>query len=221
VSEQRLALYTKQQQQALSDEKCVELIQKETKKILPTSNMFDLMSPLSTKEDALQDMLDMLAKLTRIRNHMIDYDFGDIMNIVIQDDSMPMTVSSQHNLFNDYMSLTPEMVAKSNKWYLKYVDMSTPPWIPQNLQMNVEFFENNMSEDLWQAVQQMYKDYPVAQQGGPLVFILMMHKLQKNNDMCLKNLAKCTETLDIHIGRSDMNEGRMLKESHTYKKRPT
>jgi hypothetical protein len=45
---------------------CIELIQKATKKILPTSNMFDLMSPLSTKEDALQDMLDMLAKLTRI-----------------------------------------------------------------------------------------------------------------------------------------------------------
>jgi hypothetical protein len=128
---------------------------------------------------------------------MVQYDFADVMTVIIYAETDYMTVTTK-DLFKDYMSLVPQMVAYSNEWYCKYVHTQTQPWISENLQMGVDFLCSNMTETLWHEVQSEYKMYPVSQQGGPFVSILMMKAIQQNNDiLCLKNLATCVEHIKI------------------------
>jgi hypothetical protein len=197
VSEQREALYSKQKRQSLSDDKKNDLIYRATKLILPKADMLDLVSPSFTEEDILEDTLEVASKLSRLQSHMIDYDFIDIMTVVTIDESDPTNIKKESNLLEDYMNISPKMVALSNEWYRKHVDLKAHPWIPENLQISAEFLQNNMSEALWQAVNLSYKDYNAAQQGGPLIFVLMMHELQKNNDVCLTHLATRVKSLNI------------------------
>jgi hypothetical protein len=44
--------------------------------------------------------------------------------------------------------------------------------------------------------------------------------VEGNDKLCSRYASHSTKYLN-RVGRSDTNEGRMLKESHTYKKRPT
>ena len=198
VSEKRLPLYDKRQRELLSEEKKIELFNKATKQVLSKQDLIDLMSPSFSDEDALQDTLEISYKITRIQEHLIDYDADGVFNIVKPEEQDPVKIADKQNdLFEDYMILTPKAVGKSNRWYNTYVDLQDQPWIPENLRISEQLLANNMSNSLWQAIQQEYHSYPVAEQGGPLLFIIMMKEIQKNNDICLRNLAKRAETLDI------------------------
>jgi hypothetical protein len=196
VSATPTTTYTKQSRVGLSDEKRIELMSKATKKILPTASLLDLVTISFTTPDALKDTIQVSENIDLLYDQMILYDFVDVMTVVKYDESDPATVVTK-DLFKDYMTITPEEVARSNEWYRKYVDTMSHPWISENLQMGVVFLRNNMTETLWHEVHTEHKKYPVSQQGGPLAYILMMKAIQQNNDICLKNLTNRVETLKI------------------------
>jgi len=198
VSDVLTPVFTKKSRVGLSDEKRVDLMTKATKQILPKSSLLDLLSPNFTAEDVLEDTLETSERVGLLHDHMVQYDFADVMTIVVGDEGDPTTIMLTKDLFKDYMSIIPKTVAYSNEWYRKYVDTQAQPWISENLQMGVDFLRNNMTEMLWHEVQSEYKSYPVVQQGGPLVFILMMKAIQQNNDICLKNLATRVEHIKIN-----------------------
>jgi hypothetical protein len=82
-------------------------------------------------------------------------------------------------IYTEYPDVSIEHVARSNKWYRKWMVKS---WFAQNLQLTYTFFSNNVSEDLCLTVSETYESFPAGQQGGPLFFILMMNHLLSDTE---------------------------------------
>ena len=93
------------------------------------------------------------------------------------------------NLFTDYHALDIEQVAESNRWYSRWPDEATSPWFRENLSLSFDYLANHMERDLWGKVQEDAEPYHRTHaQGGPLIFIIMMNRLQSNSLLVVSSL---------------------------------
>ena len=54
--------------------------------------------------------------------------------------------------------------------------------------MTLDFLQRNTTDTLWEKCLEKHNLYPPAQQGGPLIFLIMMKKIQSNTDDAVRYL---------------------------------
>jgi hypothetical protein len=193
-------LFSKSDRMQLSAEKRAELISKACVNVLG-SNKLDLQKAEFSIETELEDTITFGTQMEHIKAQFVQYDFKDVCSIVKVDDSGEAVTDNgkivTRDLFLHYADMTPEEVAKSNRWYREFVDQKQHPWIESNMQMASTFLAKNCSDDLWEEVNASYQQYPEVEQGGPLFLIILMHVLEKNNDTCIRGLVKGVENLRL------------------------
>ena len=184
-------MFKKTERKALSEDKRNDLFDKATKNVL---TKFDLMTLSIKDEDKLDDTYNMHILISKMKAHMIKYDMHDVFTIVnVKADGMNVE-SEVKNLFTNYSSITEEEVANSNKWYSTWPEEET---FRQDLQLTLQFLENNITERLWDKCIEVYDNYKPEEKGGPLLFIIMMKKLQVDTDAAVEYLQTRVKTMKI------------------------
>jgi hypothetical protein len=156
---------------------------------------YDLM-PLSLEDaDKLDDAynLDILIKYTK-QSHYI-YDMHDVFQIVYpKKGNQANVVDYTKDLYSEYPDISIEDVARSNEWYRTWMDET---FFVQNLQLTHNFFQNNVSDDLWMKISETYEGYSAGEKGGPLFFILMMNHLLSDTEEAASALVTKVRNFEI------------------------
>jgi hypothetical protein len=123
-------------------------------------------------------------------------DVFTIVSLMPLDQTNPQSVRSR--LLNTYLSnysrLTEDQVAASNKWYNEH---TVEDYYRQNLQLSIDFFENNCTKALWEKCLEDYDEYQPEEKDGTLMFIKMMKKLQSHTDSSEQYLINSVKNLKI------------------------
>ena len=103
---------------------------------------------------------------------------------------VPKTVG----LYAQYDDLTEEDIAHSCEWYNKWMAKS---YYCNDLTLTYCHLENNMTYKLFNKTFECYEAYPILQQGGPLLFIIMMKTLISSSDEATDYLKSMVKQLKI------------------------
>jgi Zinc knuckle len=193
VSAGNTPLYKKENRINLSEDKRNNLFDKATK---TRSTKFDLVPLTLSEEDKLDDTYNLGIQIAQLQSHFIKYDMDDVFTIVYPDQRTPGINSSRlfSNLFVEYSTLQVKYVANSNRWYNEHTH---DEYHRQNLQLSFNFFENNCTKGLWEKCLEDYNEYEPEEKGGPLLFIIMMKKLQSHTDSAVQYLINSVKNLKI------------------------
>jgi Zinc knuckle len=194
VSLGNTTLYKKENRVLLSEDKRNDLFDKATK---TQSTKFDLVTLTLSEEDKLDDTYSIGIQIAQLKSHFVKYDMDDVFLIVqpYQDiNGETQLAQSYTDLFVGYAKLTEEKVAASNKWYC---ENTVEEYHRQNLQLTFDFFENNCTKGLWEKCLEDYDEYALEEKGGPLLFLIMMKKLQSHTDSAVQYLINSVKNLKI------------------------
>ncbi len=128
-----------------------------------------------------------------MKAHMVKYDMHDVFQVLTVGEDK-RSVSNPRNLFEHYSTITESEVAKSNRWYATWPIADT---FRENLQLTYQFLENNTTERLWDKCLEVYEKYTAQERGGPLMFLIMMKKLQVDTDAAVEYLRNSIKTMKI------------------------
>jgi hypothetical protein len=178
-------MFKKEDRSSLSMEKRTELFEKITSKSLDTK--FAEISVALTDVEKLDDTYNVAMLIDKMKDHCIKYDLHGVFNIV--DPKDPATDSSIHgslgNLFKSYATITLDSVARSNEWYRRW---AVSEEYETNLRLSLDFLQRNTTDSLWEKCLEKHNLYPPEQQGGPLIFLIMMKKIQSNTEDAVRYL---------------------------------
>jgi hypothetical protein len=164
----------------LSEDKQNDLFDKAAK---TRSMKYDLVTLTLSEEDKLDDTYISLGiQIAQLKSHFVKYNVDDVFSIVapIEANGVVGLIPKYIDLFTGYSKLTNTKVAASNKWYC---ENTVEEYYCQNLQLTFDFYENNCTKGLWD-------------KGGPLLFIIMMKKLQ-SHDSAVQYLINSVKNLKI------------------------
>jgi hypothetical protein len=185
-------LFPKDKRVKLSEEKKTDFFEKVTKAKL---TKFDLVSLTLSDEDKLDDTYCIGVQVTKMSNHLGQYDSVDVFRILkIDPEDKTKPLGDFVDLLTNYSSLTEKEVALSNEWYRLY---TKEEWIRKNLQLSLEYLENNCTEQLWEKVIEIHDEFLTIQRGGPLAFLIMMQLLQGHTDSAVQYLLNSVTNLKI------------------------
>lgn len=89
----------------------------------------------------------------------------------------------------------------------------TSPWIPENPLLTHNYQLNHVDMDLWSKIQENVGAYGhTSAQSGPLIFIIMMRRLQANSQLVVTSL--CSKLKAINI--KDYDEEAMMHSGQTF-----
>jgi hypothetical protein len=195
VSTGSTPLFKKENRIQLSEDKRNDLFDKATK---ARTTKFDLLTLTLSEEDKLDDTYNIGIQIAQLRNHFIKFDMDDVFTVVeprINPINRSTILSTNfQDLFAGYSQITEQEVALSNKWYNEH---TVEDYYRQNLQLTFEFFENNCTKGLWEKCLEDYDEFEPEEKGGPLLFIIMMKKLQSHTDSAVQYLINSVKNLKI------------------------
>ena len=150
----------------------------------------------STNNKFLVQVLNLQSQLNQLRNHMTQYDIIDVLTVVVPVDYQhtPTIETKTYDLLTDYSQLHVTNVAASCGWYNKWV---TSPYIAQNMAFVLTLLQNNTDESLFALCRDQYDEFHPMEQGGPLMFYLILHRIQDSSEQALDQLKIQLEALDI------------------------
>jgi Zinc knuckle len=195
ISSGSTPLFKKENRVQLSEDKRNDLFDKATK---VRTTKFDLLTLTLSEEDKLDDTYNIGIQIAQLRSHFIKFDMDDVFTIVtpMYNPVSQSTVLGPtfNDLFTSYSQISEDKVASSNKWYNEH---TVEDYYRQNLQLTFEFFENNCTKGLWEKCLEDYDEYEPEEKGGPLLFIIMMKKLQSHTDSAVQYLINSVKNLKI------------------------
>jgi len=103
-------------------------------------------------------------------------------------------VTGSKDLFPNYLNLSEDKVAASNKWYQTWAAAET---YRQNLKLTYEFMLNYTADRLWEKCLETYDTYSPEEQGGTLLFIIMMKKLVSATEAAVSYLQTTLEKMKL------------------------
>lgn len=184
-------LYKKEDRQKLTDDKKNDLFEKITK---TRFTKFDLVTLTLSNEDKLDDTYNLGIQVGKLRSHFVKFDLHDVFTVLKFSTTDPDTPIDTADLFTNYSSLSEDEVAKSNRWYTLW---ATEDYYRENLQLTFDFLENNSTESLWEKCLELYDEHETESRGGPLLFIIMMKKLQSDTDTAVQYLVNSIKNLKL------------------------
>jgi hypothetical protein len=112
------------------------------------------------------------------------------------------SVATTLDLYTEFAKISIDDVARSNLWYREWL---SDPWFEENLQLTYDYFQQNVSDDLWMKVCETYDHFKPSEQGGPLFFILMMNHLLSDTEEAASSLvARITDFKITNIRGEDI-----------------
>ena len=195
------ALFKKEDREGMAPEKRQELFAKAATSII---TKFDLLSANITDVKQLEECYNLNLMVSKIRSQHVMYDTHDVFVIVTPDGTGP-TLSTDvkkqpRDLYSYYSDMTEEQVAVSNRWYSTWPKKS---WYRENLMLTAKQLEVSMKNPLWTKVYERYKRFKTEEQGGPLLFIIMMKLLVTHTEQATKTLVDTVENLKISKVRGE------------------
>lgn len=162
---------------------------------------------LSTKEDEdgiLKQVNNTRSQLRLLQEHMTLNDIADVFTIVSVDDVLvtgsihegPQGGPLVYDLFQDYPRLHAAQVAASNAWYNTWL-AANQPYVKENLQLTFELLKNSTEVKLWTKCLDEYEDFHPIQQGGPLMFYIIMKNIQNSSEAAVEHLRNKIKALNI------------------------
>jgi len=185
-------MYPKEKREKLSEEKRMELFRYATQSCV--SPKFELMNLSIQDTSSLDETCALNIQLIKLEAQLIKYDMTDVFTILTYDEADNMVVTKEQNLLKDYATITIDDVAKSNAWYQKWPEADT---FRENLQLSADLLQNNMEDSLWEKCLETYNAYKPEEQGGPLLFIIMMNHLQSNTEEAVEYLQNALKKIQI------------------------
>ena len=123
------------------------------------------------------------------------YDMCDVFTIVFPLSEGSRTLEDKHlDLYTQYDEITEEEVAASCEWYNKW---TAKEYYRDNLTLTFKHLENNMTHKLFDKCFERYDTYPPIQQGGPLLFVIMMKTLISSSEEATQHLKDMVKNLKI------------------------
>ena len=192
------ALFKKEDREGMGAEKRQELF---SKAAASTPAKFDQLSANITDVKQLEECYNLNLMVSRLKSQHIIYDMHDVFTIVTPDGTGPdlKTDAPPKDLYTYYGELSEEDVAASNEWYSTWPRKS---WYRENLMLTAKQLEASM-KNLWTKVYERYKRYKTEQQGGPLLFVIMMKLLVTHTEQATKTLVDTVENLKISKVRGE------------------
>ena len=171
--------------------------------VLAKSNKLCIVQIATNDQDILHNLLNTHNQLRSLKAHVNEYDIGDVFTVVLPIEDTSALYSKQYDLFVDYAKITPAMVALSNRYYNMWIDES---FIPENLNLTYTLIKNNMDEVLYGQCLEEYEKYSDICRGGPLLFIICIHKINKVNAQYRDNMWTRVKQLEIRkVQGEDVN----------------
>jgi len=186
-------MYTKEKRQELSEEKRIELFEKATKATFVQK--FDVVSLSVTDENKLDDIRNIGTLVGKFRDHLVKYDMINVFTVLDLDEAQKLPIQ-ENDLMQSHATLKESTVAKSNQWYNEW---TIDPYYRENLQLSYDFLANNTTEKLLEKCLETYEEFPSSQQGGPLLFIIMMKKLQSDTEAAVEFIQTTVKNMKLTL----------------------
>jgi hypothetical protein len=128
--------------------------------------------------DEFQHLDEMIEKLV---SHFEHHDIADVFNVVLPDSSGNLERNSSgavktSHLFYNFTEVSVAQVAASNRWYSEYTDDARDQF-HTNLEWSRVYFANNVDSGLYTIINDNHRRHAQEEQGGPLLFMLLMQEL--------------------------------------------
>jgi hypothetical protein len=134
-----------------------------------------------TKPKQQDDIQHLDILIDHMMSHFEHFDVADVFNIVFPDTSGnllkdPSGSVKAVNLFHNITEVSVAQVAASNRWYSEYTDDARDQF-HTNLEWSRVYFANNVDSGLYTIINDNHRRHAQAEQGGPLLFMLLMQEL--------------------------------------------
>jgi hypothetical protein len=149
--EEVLTLHLKSDRASLDKKSRLALIEKATERTEATF-FKEVTLALDTRDAVWMTATASIRTILNVQERHQMYDMHDVFSIVVPEDDEKTLKQDVYNLYTDYASVTPAMVAKSNIWYNTWP--SAPTW-SENLAWTDRFFKNNVAPDLTERVNEV------------------------------------------------------------------
>ncbi|CAB9525582.1 unknown protein [Seminavis robusta] len=90
--------------------------------------------------------------------------------------------------------MTPHMVGESNYVYNRYIQ---EPYVRENMTLVYSLLKANTEESLWNKCLETYETFDPYQQGGPLMLILILHRIQDSSEAAILRVRGSLKKLKI------------------------
>ena len=187
-----LTLHKKTDRAGLDKKDRLALITSATEK--QEATFFTALSLTIDDEGKLADCYNINKKIEKVEARHRMYDMHDVFNIVVPEANGKQLKREVYCLYHDYASISIEMVAASNKWYNQWPE--GPTW-RENLTWTHQFFENNVSAELAEKINDEYQVYPKEERGGPLYFAILISQI-------LSQTEEATLALQLRLKRMEI-----------------
>ena len=185
-------LYPKESRDTMTADKRNDLF-KEAVKLNQARYNFTSMN--LTDERRLDDLYNMSIMIAKTKASHQQYDMCDVFTIVFPLSEGSRTLEDKHlDLYTQYDEITEEEVAASCEWYNKW---TAKEYYRDNLTLTFKHLENNMTHKLFDKCFERYDTYPPIQQGGPLLFVIMMKTLVSSSEEATQHLKDMVKNLKI------------------------
>ena len=186
-------LYRKENREKMSSEKKQDLF-KEAVKTSQTKYTFTSMS--LTDEKKLDECYNTSIMISKTKDTHMVYDMHDVFTIVFPKLKGSRSIESRTvDLYLNYEEVTPDEVAASCEWYRRWTKKD---WYRENLVLTYKHLENNMTQSLFEKCYEQFETYPTIQQGGPLLFVIMMNILVSSSEAAIDHLKDLVKNLKIN-----------------------
>lgn len=164
--------------------------------VLAKNNKLRQQSSVVEDDEALQKNYNLRNQIRAIKKHCDEYDISDVFTILVPHDVMNSSTlqNDRYDLFEDYMVLDPDLVAQSNVYYNRYC---ADKFVSENLALSYNMLKSNTDEILFQKCLEDYDRYHPFQQGGPLMFSLILKKISSGTEQQLDYLKSKAEKIRI------------------------
>jgi hypothetical protein len=139
-------------------------------------------------ENMLENVCNLELQITAIIEHLRTFGMMNVFSIVFPDNARrsKRLLKPCCNLFEHYVSLDPAIVAASILYYHLWVKNS---YVRENMSLTYTFLRNNTEDTLWAKCLSIYETYPEDCRGGPLMFHLLMQRIQSSTEHALTHLV--------------------------------
>jgi hypothetical protein len=164
--------------------------------VLPKNNKLEAMTIKQSDDKLLFYVKNLNTQLKALEAHCYSHDLSEAFTIVVPlDVTNEATIETEtYNLFRDYATLHPAMIANSNVWLNTWPQDTA---IHQNLQITFEFIRSNTDPALWAKALEDHDEFLPVQQGGSLILYFVLKRLLDVGESSLDFLRKRVRAIKL------------------------
>ncbi|MGL5934446.1 MAG: hypothetical protein ACRCZI_02365, partial [Cetobacterium sp.] len=187
-------LFEANKRKEMTPDQLIEFRHNATKTILKKR-----LAPVSVSdkdEHMLENVSNVDIQVSMIQEHFRTFGMIGIFTMMTAFDTRksPRLKKHPYSLFDNYVSMDPNMVAASVLWYNIWIKTK---FVSENMTLTYTFLRNNTDDTLWAQCLSTYETFPEDCRGGPLMFLLIMKRIQSTTETALNHLVDKIRSIKI------------------------